>query len=89
MLICGKVSQENFSELTAAPAIPNNLFNGLILLENPYFHIQNLWYNTPQTHTKAVVEISEHEIAKVFIYVPCPLAYFPLCRGHYLDDDRL
>ena len=37
--MCGKVSQKNFAELTAALAISNNLFNGLIRLENPYFHI--------------------------------------------------
>ena len=46
----------------------------------------SLCYNTPQKHPKAIVEISEHEIAKNFILVPYLVAYFPLPCGHYLDD---
>ncbi len=45
-----------------------------------------LCYNTPQKHPKSVVEISEHEIAKILILVLCLVACFPLHCGHYLDD---
>ena len=45
-----------------------------------------LCYNTPQKHPKAVVEISENEIAKILILVLCLVACFPLHCGHYLDD---
>ena len=45
-----------------------------------------LCYNTSQKRPKAVVEISENEIAKIFVCVSCPMACFPLHRNHYLDD---
>jgi hypothetical protein len=45
-----------------------------------------LCYNTPQKPPKAVVEISENEIAKILVLIPCLVAFFPLHRNHYLDD---
>lgn len=54
---------------------------------------QDAGYGTPkdraaiiQKHPKAVMEISENEIAKTLILVLCLVACFPLYCGHYLDD---
>lgn len=46
-----------------------------------------LCYNTPQKPPKAVVEIIENEIAKIFVYVSCPVACFSLCGIHYLGTE--
>ena len=61
---------------------PIPCFRNTIIVEN----FCPLRYNTSQKHTKAVQEISENEIAKILVLIPCLVACFPLHRNHYLDD---